>query len=37
MKEKNHEVDSMLDEHSKSIVELQTQVRNIYKQMNLNK
>lgn len=33
MKEKNHEVDSMLDQHSRDIVELQTQVKNIYKQL----
>lgn len=37
MKEKNHEVDSLLDEHSKQIVELQTQVRNIYKSINGSK
>lgn len=35
MKEKNHEVDSILDQHSKDIVELQTQVRNIYKSINI--
>lgn len=34
MKEKNHEVDTILDQHSKDIVELQTQVRSIYKIIN---
>lgn len=33
MKEKNHEVDNIIDEHSRAIVELQTQVKNIYKQL----
>lgn len=35
MKEKNHEVDNLLDEHSRAIVELQTQVKNIYKQLQI--
>lgn len=35
MKEKNREVDTVLDQHSKDIVELQTQVRNIYKSINV--
>lgn len=34
MKEKNREVDSLLDQHSRDIVELQTQVKNIYKILN---
>lgn len=33
MKEKNHEVDTLLDEHSRDIVELQTQVKTIFKQI----
>lgn len=36
MKEKNREVDNVLDEHSKQIVELQTQVKNIYKTIKIS-
>ena len=32
MKEKNHEVDTVLDEHAKAIVELQTQMKSLWKQ-----
>lgn len=32
MKEKNHEVDTILDEHAKAIVELQTQMKSVWQQ-----
>lgn len=35
MKEKNHELDSVLDEHTKDITELQTQMKAVFKQINL--
>lgn len=34
MKEKNHEVDSILDQHGRDIIELQTQVKSIFKQIS---
>lgn len=37
MKEKNHDYDTTIDEHTKQITELQTQVKNIYKQINFAK
>lgn len=35
MKEKNHEIDATLDEHTKDITELQTQMRSVFKQLNM--
>lgn len=35
MKEKNHEVDSILDEHTRAITELQTNMKTVFKQLNL--
>lgn len=37
MKEKNHEVDVIIDEHSKAITQLQTEVKSIFKQLNIVK
>lgn len=37
VKEKNREFDSIIDEHSKAIVELQTNVKSIFKQLNMDK
>lgn len=37
VKEKNHELDAVIDEHSKAIVELQTNVKSIFKQLNMDK
>lgn len=34
MKEKNHEYDEIIDEHSKAIVELQTQMKDVQKRLN---
>lgn len=34
MNEKNHEVDSVLDEHTKAITELQTQMKSLWKILN---
>lgn len=36
MKEKNREFDTVIDEHTKKIVRLETQVRNIYEHLNLH-
>lgn len=36
MKEKNHEIDATLDQHSKDITELQTQMKTVFKQINMN-
>lgn len=33
MKEKNHEIDAILDEHTRSITELQTQMKSVWKQL----
>lgn len=35
MKEKNHEIDATLDQHSKDITELQTQMKTVFKQINM--
>ena len=35
MKEKNHEIDVVIDQHSHDIVELQTQMKTVFKQLNL--
>lgn len=35
MKEKNKEFDSVIDEHTREIVELQTQMKTVFKQLNL--
>ena len=35
MKEKNHEIDATLDQHSRDITELQTQMKAVFKQINL--
>ena len=37
MKEKNHEIDVIIDEHSKSITKLQTEMRAVFKQLNIEK
>lgn len=34
MKDKNHEIDSVLDEHTKAITELQTQMKSVWKSLN---
>ena len=36
MKEKNREFDTAIDEHTRKIVRLETQVRNIYEHLNLH-
>lgn len=36
MKEKNHEFDTIIDEHTRKIVRLETQVRSIYEHLNLH-
>lgn len=36
MKEKNREVDAIIDEHTRKIVRLETQVKNIYEHLNLH-
>lgn len=33
MKEKNHEIDAILDEHTRAITELQTQMKSVWKQL----
>lgn len=33
MKEKNHEIDAVIDQHTKDITELQTQMKSIFKQL----
>jgi Tfp pilus assembly protein PilN len=35
MKEKNRELDKIIDEHSKSIIKLQTEMREVQKQLNI--
>ena len=34
MKDKNHEIDTVLDEHTKAITELQTQMKSVWKALN---
>lgn len=34
MKDKNHEIDAVLDEHTKAITELQTQMKSVWKALN---
>ena len=36
MKEKNRELDTVIDEHTRKIVRLETQVRSIYEHLNLH-
>lgn len=36
MKEKNREFDTIIDEHTRKIVRLETQVKNIYEHLNLH-
>ena len=36
MKEKNKEIDNVTDEHTRKIVRLETQVKNIYEHLNLH-
>lgn len=36
MKEKNREFDTVIDEHTRKIVQLETQVRNIYEHLSLH-
>ena len=35
MKEKNRELDSVIDEHSKAITQLQTEMKTVFKQLNM--
>lgn len=35
MKEKNHEFDTIIDEHTKKIVRLETQMKAVYEHLNL--
>ncbi len=37
MKEKNHELDTVIDEHSKAITKLQTEMKSVFKQLNMAK
>ena len=37
MKEKNHELESVIDEHSKAITQLQTEMKTVFKQLNVQK
>ena len=34
MKDKTHEIDTVLDEHTKAITELQTQMKSVWKALN---
>ena len=34
VKEKNHEIDTILDEHMKAITQLQTEMKTVFKQLN---
>lgn len=36
MKEKNHEIDAILDEHTRDITELKTQMKSVFKQLGSN-
>lgn len=36
MKEKNHEFDTIIDEHTKKIVRLETQMKTVYEHLNLH-
>ena len=35
MKEKNHEFDEIIDEHTKKLVRLETQMKTVYEHLNL--
>lgn len=35
IKEKNHEIDAIIDQHSRDIVELKTQMKTVFKHINL--
>lgn len=35
IKEKNHEYDSIIDEHTRAITQLQTEVKSLFKQLNM--
>lgn len=35
IKEKNREIDSVIDEHSKAIIKLQTEMKTVFKHINL--
>lgn len=37
MKEKNHEFDTVIDEHSRAITELQTQMKTVFEQLKVRK
>ena len=37
MKEKNHELESVIDEHSKAVTQLQTEMKTVFKQLNVQK
>lgn len=37
MKEKNKEIDSIIDKHSEAITKLQTEMKVVFKQLNINK
>jgi Tfp pilus assembly protein PilN len=37
MKEKNHEFDKIIDEHSTAITKLQTEMKTVFKQLNMGR
>ena len=37
MKDKNREVDVILDEHTKAITQLQTEMKSVFKQLNMER
>jgi len=37
MKEKNKEIDTVIDEHSQSIIKLKTEMEIVFKELNINK
>ena len=37
MKEKNHELDEVIDEHTREITQLQTEMKSVFKQLNMQK
>lgn len=36
MKEKNHEIDIVIDEHSRAITKLQTEMKTVFKNLNMD-
>lgn len=37
MKEKNRELDAVIDEHTREITQLQTEMKSVFKQLNMQK